>query len=124
MRVNVKKAIAFFMSLIIFVSALSIGAYASSDVYSWYCKRTKDHTQPPLPNEFEFISSLGGYYIDVKNYSKGANNKVIYLTFDAGYENGNVEKTLNVLKKHNVSAAFFVLSNLIESEPDLIKRMF
>jgi peptidoglycan-N-acetylmuramic acid deacetylase len=45
------------------------------------------------------------------------------LTFDAGYENGNVEKTLDVLKENNVSGAFFILSHIIDTNPELIKRM-
>ena len=49
--------------------------------------------------------------------------KKIYLTFDAGYENGNVEKILDTLKKNDVKGAFFVLPHFIKSNPDLIKRM-
>ena len=49
--------------------------------------------------------------------------KVIYLTFDAGYENGNTEKILDALKKHGVHAAFFVVGNYLETSPDLVKRM-
>jgi peptidoglycan-N-acetylmuramic acid deacetylase len=51
------------------------------------------------------------------------NNKVIYLTFDAGYENGNVEKILDTLKKENVPAAFFLLDNIILKNTDLVIRM-
>ena len=49
--------------------------------------------------------------------------KVLYLTFDAGYENGCTEKILDVLKKHNVPAAFFLVGHYIKSNPDLVKRM-
>ena len=49
--------------------------------------------------------------------------KVIYLTFDCGYENGNTEKILDALKKHGAPAAFFVVGNMVETAPDLIKRM-
>jgi len=50
-------------------------------------------------------------------------DKVIYLTFDAGYENGNIEKILNVLKEENVAATFFILDNMIAKNKDLVKRM-
>jgi peptidoglycan-N-acetylmuramic acid deacetylase len=50
-------------------------------------------------------------------------DKVVYLTFDAGYENGNIEKILNELKAENVPSAFFILGNLIQRNPDLITRM-
>jgi peptidoglycan-N-acetylmuramic acid deacetylase len=69
-----------------------------------------------------FIENYGGYYVD-KRYDENNSDKVIYLTFDAGYENGNVSKILDVLKKENVSAAFFVLDNLIIRNKDLIIRM-
>lgn len=49
--------------------------------------------------------------------------KVIYLTFDCGYENGNTEPILEALKKHNVKATFFVVGHFLETAPDLVKRM-
>ena len=49
--------------------------------------------------------------------------KVLYLTFDAGYENGCTEKILDTLKKHDVKAAFFLVGNYIEKNADLVRRM-
>ncbi len=49
--------------------------------------------------------------------------KVLYLTFDCGYENGNTENILNALQKHNAKATFFVVGHFLESAPDLVKRM-
>ena len=49
--------------------------------------------------------------------------KVIYLTFDAGYENGSTEKILDTLKKHQIPAAFFLVGNYIEQNADLVRRM-
>ena len=49
--------------------------------------------------------------------------KVLYLTFDCGYENGNTEKILEALKKHNAKATFFVVGHFLESAPELVKRM-
>lgn len=49
--------------------------------------------------------------------------KTIYLTFDAGYENGYTPAILDTLKKHNAPAAFFVVGNYIETAPDLVRRM-
>ena len=56
-------------------------------------------------------------------YVAPTDEKVIYLTFDAGYENGNTEKILDALKKHNAPATFFLVGHYIESSPDLVKRM-
>ncbi len=49
--------------------------------------------------------------------------KVIYLTFDAGYENGSTEKILDTLQKHQVPAAFFLVGNYIREHGDLVRRM-
>lgn len=56
-------------------------------------------------------------------YAKDTQEKVLYLTFDCGYENGNTPAILDALKKHNVKAAFFVVGNYLETSPDLVKRM-
>lgn len=56
-------------------------------------------------------------------YLNDTQDKVLYLTFDAGYENGNTEPILDALKKHNVKATFFVVGNYLETSPELVKRM-
>ena len=56
-------------------------------------------------------------------YIGDTSQKVLYLTFDAGYENGNTEKILDVLKKHQVPAAFFLVGNYMEKNKDLVRRM-
>ena len=90
---------------------------------SWYCAHVKDHKQPSLAQEFSFVENCGGYYLDHREDSDGNCDKVIYLTFDAGYENGNVAKVLDVLKEEDVPGAFFVLGHLISNNSDLIMRM-
>ena len=56
-------------------------------------------------------------------YLGDTQEQVLYLTFDAGFENGCTGKILDVLKKHNVPAAFFLVGNYIEKNPDLVQRM-
>ena len=56
-------------------------------------------------------------------YLGNTQEKVLYLTFDAGYENGCTEKILDVLKKHNAPAAFFLVGNYMEKNADLVRRM-
>ena len=87
--------------------------------YSWYCKRNTTHEQPQIDAEMQFIEDLGGFYVD----KSSKNEKTVYLTFDAGYENGNVEKILDILKAEKINGSFFVLENLLLKEPELIKRM-
>jgi Predicted xylanase/chitin deacetylase len=93
--------------------------------HSWYCKNNKTHTKPELDPALKFIEKYDGFYIDkraVNNPAEG-DEKVLYLTFDAGYENGNVEKILDTLNEENVPGAFFILDNLILRNTDLVKRM-
>ena len=56
-------------------------------------------------------------------FAKDTQEKILYLTFDCGYENGNTPLLLNALKKHNVKATFFVVGNFIRDNGDLIKEM-
>jgi len=56
-------------------------------------------------------------------YAADTEKKVIYLTFDAGYENGNTPAILDALKKHQVSATFFVVGNYLSTSPELVTRM-
>lgn len=56
-------------------------------------------------------------------YLGDTDQPVLYLTFDAGYENGCTAKILDVLKAHNVPAAFFLVGSYIERNPELVKRM-
>ncbi len=73
---------------------------------------------PPIANaSAEYLAKFDGHYIEMTD------EKIIYLTFDAGYENGHTEKILNVLKEHQVPATFFLVGNYIETNPVLVKRM-
>ena len=56
-------------------------------------------------------------------YVGNSDEKVLYLTFDAGYENGYTTQILDVLKKHQVPAAFFLVGDYLERNPDLVRRM-
>ena len=56
-------------------------------------------------------------------YAGDTDQKIIYLTFDAGYENGNTPAILDALKKHQAPAVFFVVGNFIKDNPDLIRRI-
>lgn len=97
--------------------------FAASETapYNWYAKRNSDHTLPRLEPQFEFINAHRVFYGDKK--AAESEDKVIYLTFDAGYENGNIARVLDALKKNDVKGAFFVLENLAIRNPELIKRM-
>ena len=56
-------------------------------------------------------------------YTGDTKEKTLYITFDAGFENGNTEQILDALKKHEVKAVFFLVGNYLETQPELVKRM-
>ena len=56
-------------------------------------------------------------------YLGDTGKQVLYLTFDAGYENGSTAKILDALKKHNAPAAFFLVGNYLQRNGDLVRRM-
>ena len=56
-------------------------------------------------------------------YLGNTDEKVLYLTFDAGYENGCTASILDTLKKHEVKAVFFLVGNYIQRNADLVRRM-
>ena len=74
--------------------------------------------ETPIGNAtVEELAQYDAYYVG------DTSRKVIYLTFDCGYENGYTEPILDALKKHNAPAAFFVVGNMIESAPEIVRRM-
>ncbi len=93
---------------------------AAGATYSWYCPHQKNGAVPIIPSEMSFIEDHGGYFLD---HTAKEDDKVIYLTFDVGYANENVEKILDALKEENVPGAFFILEHLITANTDLVKRM-
>ena len=90
---------------------------AAATAPGWYFKPNSEHRQPEVYGGEAFIDKYGCVYLG------SSEEKVIYLTFDAGYENGNVEKTLDVLKRQEVPGTFFILPNLVKSNTALVKRM-
>ena len=78
----------------------------------------QEEGKPPVANAgLDYLKKFNSYY------AENTDKKVLYLTFDAGYENGYTANILDVLKKHNVKATFFLVGNYIETSPELVKRM-
>ena len=74
--------------------------------------------QPPTANaSADYLKNFHAHYIG------DSSKKVLYLTFDAGYENGNTPAILDALKKHQAPAAFFLVGNFLKTQPELVKRI-
>lgn len=85
---------------------------------SWFFKPNNKGLPPEEPADvIQLLKANSGYYVG------DTNQKELYLTFDEGYENGYTNDMLDVLKKHDVKAAFFVVEPYIKNNPDIIKRM-
>ncbi|MCI9032859.1 MAG: polysaccharide deacetylase family protein [Lachnospiraceae bacterium] len=96
---------------------LATPASGSASSENWGLGFGQEGTQPTGNATVEELKKYNTSYV-------GSNTeKVIYLTFDAGYENGNTEPILDALKKHNVTATFFVVGHYLESAPELVKHM-
>lgn len=83
----------------------------------WGLSFGESGTQPVGNAKPEDLAWYDAYYVDPQE------EKILYLTFDCGYENGNTEPILEALKKHNAKGTFFVVGHYLETAPDLVKRM-
>ena len=84
---------------------------------NWGLSFPQEGASPQANATPEELSASWAYYIG------NPKDKVLYLTFDCGFENGNTPAILKALKKHHAPATFFVVGNFLETSPDLIRQM-
>lgn len=96
---------------------LSVVTLNANTSYNWGLSFQKNNECPGIDFENEMLEENKIYYLGNEEKNK------IYLTFDAGFENGNTEKILDALKLNNVKACFFLVGNYLEKNPELVKRM-
>lgn len=84
---------------------------------NWGLRFAKDGDTPVGNASAEFLAQYNALY------TGDTGEKVIYLTFDAGYDNGYTAPILDTLKKHGVTATFFLVGNFMETHPELVQRM-
>lgn len=89
----------------------------SASAVDWGLSFQKEGEAPIANESREYLGQFNAYYMG------SPTEKKLYLTFDAGYENGYTAQILDVLKKQKVPAAFFLVGNFLETAPDLVKRM-
>ena len=92
-------------------------SYESIPAGAWGLSFRQEHTPPQGPAASEELARYNAAYLG------DTDQPVIYLTFDAGYENGCTARILDTLQKHQVPAAFFLVGNYMEQNPDLVRRM-
>ena len=114
-----KKDFWLVLAAIVAALALAVGQFLSEVIStgSWGLSFHQSGTAPSGPTSNEKLKEYGGVYVG------SSEEPVLYLTFDAGYENGCTEKILDTLKKHDVKAAFFLVGNYLQKNADLVRRM-
>lgn len=99
------------------LTSISSESVSLAETENWGLSFQQDG-EPPIANvSAENLKKYNAYYANMTD------KKVLYLTFDAGFENGNTPAILDALKKHHAPATFFVVGTYIESNPELIQRM-
>ena len=113
------RLVAVALAVVLFCGGVSamFGLHDAIETGSWGLS-FREEGEPPIGNAD--AASLRRY--DAV-YLGDTEEKVLYLTFDAGYENGCTAQILDTLKAHNAKAAFFVVGNYLETAPELVQRM-
>lgn len=91
-------------------------SFKTINAYGYGFKRNEEHKVPDIGFYKEIIENNNGYYV--------GNPNCVYLTFDVGYDNGHLEKYLDILKAENVKATFFVTGDFIRRFSSLLVRMY
>lgn len=114
-----KRSLVLLVGMLAAVAAIVFAQFAGDSVATgaWGLSFRQEHTSPIGPASAEELARFNAAYIG------NTQEKVIYLTFDAGYENGCTKKILDALKAHNAPAAFFLVGNYLEKNADLVRRM-
>ena len=99
----------------LFPSSTETSVLSASD--SWGLSFQEEGKPPVANTTASKMKDFDAYYM------QETSEKVLYLTFDCGYENGNTPQILDALKKHQAPATFFVVGHFLETSPDLVKRM-
>ena len=103
-----------FLLVLCLLTAMPAGA---TDAYNWYFKFAGDGQQPTVMDGSPIPDKYGAVYLGDKN------EKVIYLTFDAGYGCESLDKILAVLKEEQVKATFFILPALVKYAKPTVMQM-
>lgn len=90
---------------------------AALETGSWGLSFRQEGTAPLGPASSEKLREYDAAYLG------DTSENVIYLTFDAGYENGCTARILDTLQKHDAPAAFFLVGNYVQRNADLVRRM-
>ena len=105
-----KRDIIILIGAIAAAAAVTLGIFRGSalETGNWGLSFRQEGAAPIGPASVDTLKEYDAAYLG------DTSQQVIYLTFDAGYENGCTAKILDVLKEHEAPAAFFLVGNYIE----------
>jgi len=90
----------------------------SNQKICWGIKKNDNHEQPDVgSNNKKILEENNGMCMGNKE------EKILYITFDNGYEAGYTNQILDVLKKNEVKATFFITAHYLNTAPELVQRM-
>ena len=115
---NVNRHLYWKLTILTFLLCFISNSFVLAKDIGWGIPKSVNHEQPWPGQEYDTIIRQNDAY-----YIGSPDEKMIYLTFDCGYENGNTPLILDVLKKYEVPALFFVTGHFMEQNHDLVKRM-
>lgn len=104
--------------IIIMATFISFMTVARAEEFHWGFKPSRDGAEVEIGEPLESLLNNYGAI-----YKGSANQKVVYLTFDNGYENGFTESILSTLRDAQAPATFFLTGHYLTSATDLVKTM-
>lgn len=90
---------------------------AEAKTENWFIKYPENGGRPIAMGGSTLPDKYGALYMGAED------EKVIYLTFDAGYGNENVDSILQTLADNQVKATFFILPGLTKYSKPTLMRM-
>ena len=100
-----------FIAIIIFLSI----PFSKSEASGWGFQKNNNHEIPQIGSYQKILENNNAYYV--------GKEKSIYLTFDAGYDNGVMTDILKVLREKKVQATFFVTGDFVNRFTPLLEEI-
>ena len=106
-----------FLGIVIMFTMFFTTSYLSLNAYGFGFTKNDDHLVPEIGKYKSILENTNSYYVG------DTNKKEVYLTFDAGYDNGELPKILDILNEKNIKASFFLTGDFVKRFPELTIRM-
>lgn len=96
---------------------ISFCSITKVEAYGWGFTRNNNNTTPDIGKYASIIEGTSSYYVG------DVSKKELYLTFDAGYDNGVLDEIIKVLDEKNIKASFFITGDFVKRFPELVLKL-